>query len=499
MSGITLGRIVRLSRRQKDLNLDAVAAKCAMSPSHLSRLERGELKRPIEYDVLLRLAESLSIPIGELVKANEEGEPTTQSILALPPTPRWNFDLQIAEVVEGFDSGDLTPEVRPKAEAALSNIGAAIFGLKRLLDSPASKIDIETEIALLRMAKSFLVAAKSLVVACVEARLGAALINAGTRTVTIREEKDDSLPDLFRSLQEAVKELRSACARFKSDPPQSVFECHMQVDAIANLAYVNGLIAKTVLKTENDLTVASIVGLLPFDAAKSEADRPIPEHVRLADLPVQTCSMTTLLRLSVALTMASAAIQGYLEATEVSDQQFNRFRQEAHLFWPDRCELATWQVHASNLRRNRLQLTLELEPLLDRFDQKPHFSASAQQGSFSEIESEMRQIIESFRELVLVVDGDNRTDGVRCLAWMHIEFGVLIRMQRDNERLRQSMWNHIIAFTLDSRRLPDQDRHSAILVRILRAGLDQGVAAVLETELEKKRQGTDFNKLDYEF
>lgn len=62
---VYVGEVVRQMRQQHGLKQSEMAAKLAMSASHLSRLERGYVTVPLR--MLPQLAEVLRIPIRDLI------------------------------------------------------------------------------------------------------------------------------------------------------------------------------------------------------------------------------------------------------------------------------------------------------------------------------------------------------------------------------------------------------------------------------------------------
>ena len=62
-----IGALIKAKRRERDLGLRAAAAECGVSPSTLSRLERGLSSSLPDADTLTRLAVWLKMPVAALL------------------------------------------------------------------------------------------------------------------------------------------------------------------------------------------------------------------------------------------------------------------------------------------------------------------------------------------------------------------------------------------------------------------------------------------------
>ncbi len=82
-TGESLGSLIRDLRKARSLSLSACALKIGISPSYLSRLERG-LRRPA-VDILTRLADVLQVPPLSLLVAAGVLSAHTLKDLGVPP------------------------------------------------------------------------------------------------------------------------------------------------------------------------------------------------------------------------------------------------------------------------------------------------------------------------------------------------------------------------------------------------------------------------------
>lgn len=78
-----LGALLRTARKRLKLSLQAVAASVGMSPSYLSRIERGE-RRPPAPEVLRRLAPVLQLDTNVVLEAAGYRDPTNVAELPHP-------------------------------------------------------------------------------------------------------------------------------------------------------------------------------------------------------------------------------------------------------------------------------------------------------------------------------------------------------------------------------------------------------------------------------
>jgi transcriptional regulator with XRE-family HTH domain len=77
-----IGALVKAKRRKTKLGLRAAAAECGISPSTLSRLERGDSSSLPDADTLTKLAAWLNVTVAALL--SEKLKPTADPELTTP-------------------------------------------------------------------------------------------------------------------------------------------------------------------------------------------------------------------------------------------------------------------------------------------------------------------------------------------------------------------------------------------------------------------------------
>lgn len=77
-----IGALVKAKRRKTGLGLRAAAAECGVSPSTLSRLERGDSSSLPDADTLTKLAAWLNMTVAALL--SEKQKPTADPELTTP-------------------------------------------------------------------------------------------------------------------------------------------------------------------------------------------------------------------------------------------------------------------------------------------------------------------------------------------------------------------------------------------------------------------------------
>lgn len=66
---ITLGKNIRMLREARGLKAKDIAEKADLTPAYVSRIENGKVK--VSVDVIIRIAQAMSIPTAALFKDNE--------------------------------------------------------------------------------------------------------------------------------------------------------------------------------------------------------------------------------------------------------------------------------------------------------------------------------------------------------------------------------------------------------------------------------------------
>jgi transcriptional regulator with XRE-family HTH domain len=79
-----IGALVKAKRRERDVSLRVAALECGVSPSTLSRLERGASASLPEADTLAKLATWFKMPVDALLRASAGPEPTDGPSLTIP-------------------------------------------------------------------------------------------------------------------------------------------------------------------------------------------------------------------------------------------------------------------------------------------------------------------------------------------------------------------------------------------------------------------------------
>ena len=79
-----IGALVKAKRRERDLGLRAAASACGVSPSTLSRLERGISTSLPDADTLTKLAAWLKMPVAALLSADAGPQPVDGPSLTTP-------------------------------------------------------------------------------------------------------------------------------------------------------------------------------------------------------------------------------------------------------------------------------------------------------------------------------------------------------------------------------------------------------------------------------
>lgn len=101
-----ISALVKAKRREKKLGLRAAALECGLSPSTLSRLERGAASTLPDADTLAKLADWLDVSVGFLLlepdkeNMNDEGpELTTPEVVKVHLRADKNLSPKTAEAL----------------------------------------------------------------------------------------------------------------------------------------------------------------------------------------------------------------------------------------------------------------------------------------------------------------------------------------------------------------------------------------------------------------
>ncbi|WP_422724029.1 helix-turn-helix domain-containing protein [Hyalangium rubrum] len=109
-----LARRIRALRERSGLTQEDFAARCGISVSFASLLERGE--RSPSYETLLQVAAALGLPLSELFRAEEEDEAGAERLVHFARArglSRGDVDRLMAVAELMFSESRPRPELRP--------------------------------------------------------------------------------------------------------------------------------------------------------------------------------------------------------------------------------------------------------------------------------------------------------------------------------------------------------------------------------------------------
>jgi transcriptional regulator with XRE-family HTH domain len=115
-----LARRIRTLRERRGLTQEDFAARCGISVSFASLLERGE--RSPSYETLVQVAAALHVPLAELFRVEDEEEAGGQRLVEFARSRRLTRSevdrlLAVAEAMFGERSpGEAPPEAAPRCQ-----------------------------------------------------------------------------------------------------------------------------------------------------------------------------------------------------------------------------------------------------------------------------------------------------------------------------------------------------------------------------------------------